>query len=373
MTNLVALEVMPNKVALFTTDFPLQKRKPQHFKNKQMKILRKSRTVLLTALISLLISCNSEPEKSTGQEKSVGKTDSASVKNEWHAPDTNMIPATAEGELIRYGRSLIANTAYYLGPKGTVSHISNGMNCQNCHTDAGAKPYGNCFSAVASIYPVFRPRSGIVESIEFRVNDCLQRSLNGKKIDSTSKEMRAMVAYLKWLGKDVPKGVKPKGANTEELPFISRAADTAKGRMVYVTKCQTCHGQNGEGIMKPDSIEYLYPPLWGSHSYNVGAGLYRLTRFAGYVKYNMPIGTATRENPQLTDEETWDVAAFVNSQPRPKKSFPKDWPDITKKAIDYPYGPYADTFSERQHKYGPFVPIKKARDDASSKKQVAVK
>jgi len=105
----------------------------------------------------------------------------------------------------------------------------------------------------------------------------------------------------------------------------------------------------------------------------VGAGLYRLTRFAGYVKYNMPFGTATHDNPQLTDEETWDVAAFVNSQPRPKKPFPKDWPDITKKAVDYPFGPYTDTFSEQQHKYGPFCPIKKARDDANAKKQLVVK
>ncbi|WP_315818803.1 hypothetical protein [Paraflavitalea speifideaquila] len=36
----------------------------------------------------------------------------------WEAPDTASIPVTAEGELIRYGRSLIANTARYLGPRG---------------------------------------------------------------------------------------------------------------------------------------------------------------------------------------------------------------------------------------------------------------
>ncbi len=339
-----------------------------------MRFLRNFWLPSLLALIALIVVIDILlSKKSAKQEKPLVKVDSTSLKKEWRAPDTNAIPANAEGDLIRYGKDLIANTAYYLGPKGKVTAISNGMNCQNCHADAGLKPYGNCFSAVASIYPTFRPRSGIVESIEFRVNDCLQRSLNGKPIDSLSKEMRAMVAYLKWIGKDVPKGVKPKGANTEELPFLNRAADTAKGRIVYVTKCETCHGKNGEGLLKPDSIAYLYPPLWGKHSYNNGAGLYRLTRFAGYVKYNMPFGTATRDNPQLTDEESWDVAAFVNSQPRPKKSFPKDWPDVAKKAIDYPFGPYTDTFSEQQHKYGPFGPIKKARDDANAKKQLAVK
>ena len=294
------------------------------------------------------------------QNISITKVDSTSISNSWQPPDTNSIPYSEEGNLIRYGKKLIANTAYYLGPKGKVASISNGMNCQNCHLDAGMIPFANCFSGVASIYPVFRPRSGIVESIKFRINDCLQRSLNGKTIDSTSKEMRAMVAYLAWVGQGVPKGIKPKGAGTEELEFMTRAADPKKGKLVYFTKCQSCHGKNGEGLFRPDSSSFLYPPLWGPHSYNTGAGLYRLTKFAGYVKNTMPLGSTYRK-PQLTDEEAWDIAAFVNSQTRPLKVFAQDWPDLTLKAIDYPNGPFADTFSERQHKYGPFAPIKKAK------------
>ncbi len=309
---------------------------------------------------SMFFSCNNESSKQKAAETT---KDTAAVKAEWVAPDTNSIAATNEGSLIRYGRDLIANTANYLGPKGSVAHVSNGMNCQNCHINAGAKPYGNCFSAVASTYPTFRPRSGKVESIEFRINDCMQRSLNGKTIDSLSKEMRAMVAYLKWIGKDVPKGVKPKGAGSEDLPFMERPADPVKGKLVFMANCQKCHQQNGEGLLKPDAVSYLYPPLWGPHSYNVGAGLYRLTKFAGFVKNSMPFG-ATHEKPQITNEEAWDVAAFVNSQPRPIKSFPQDWPKLETKSIDYPYGSYTDSFTEKQHKYGPFAPIKKAKDNA---------
>jgi thiosulfate dehydrogenase len=74
----------------------------------------------------------------------------------------------------------------------------------------------------------------------------------------------------------------------------------------------------------------------------------------------MPFG-ATYQNPQLSDEEAWNVAAFVNSQPRPHKDQRKDYPDLTKKPIDLPFGPYADRFSIRQHKYGPFKPIQKNR------------
>jgi thiosulfate dehydrogenase len=88
--------------------------------------------------------------------------------------------------------------------------------------------------------------------------------------------------------------------------------------------------------------------------------MYRLSRLAGFIKNNMPFGANWKE-PQLTNEEAWDLAAFINSQPRPQKFFPYDWPNIAKKPVDHPFGPFADPFSEQQHKYGPFGPIVKAR------------
>ncbi len=271
----------------------------------------------------------------------------------WTGAGSNQIPVDGDGMEIRYGRDLIANTAYYLGPKGTVAHISNGMNCQNCHLEAGTKPWGNNYGAVASTYPKYRDRSGQIESIEKRVNDCLERSLNGQSLDSNSREMRAIVSYIKWLGKEIPKGTKPKGSGIMQLPFITRAADAEKGKTVYMTTCEKCHGKNGQGQMNKDNITYQYPPLWGTRSYNTGAGLYRLSRLAGYVKNNMP-NPANYHTPLLTNEQAWDVAAFINSQPRPSKDISKDWPDITKKPFDHPFGPYADTLPEERHKYGPW-------------------
>ena len=72
----------------------------------------------------------------------------------------------------------------------------------------------------------------------------------------------------------------------------------------------------------------------------------------------MPFG-ATYKAPQLTDEEAWDIAAFVNSMPHPSKDISKDWPKIEEKIFDHPFGPFADGFSEKQHKFGPFAVIKK--------------
>lgn len=258
-----------------------------------------------------------------------------------------------EDTMAWYGHELIANTSFYFGPKGTVAPITNGMNCQNCHLDAGTLPWGNNYSAVVSTYPKFRARSGGVETIPKRVNDCFERSLNGKAIDSNSKEMKAIVAYLHWIGDEIPKGAKPKGSGIMDLPFLNRAASPEKGQIVYQQKCASCHGPNGKGQPNIEGYGYAYPPLWGEHSYNDGAGLFRLSRFAGYVKANMPFG-ANYQNTQLSDEEAWDVAAFVNSQPRPKNDISKDWPDISKKPFDHPFGPFADGKSEAQHKYGPW-------------------
>jgi thiosulfate dehydrogenase len=278
----------------------------------------------------------------------------------WQAPDSTLIPLTPEGDLIRYGRELIAHTAVYLGPEGKVKQVSNGMNCQNCHLKAGTKIYGNNYAAVASTYPRFRARSGTTETVEKRINDCIERSLNGKPLDANSREMKAMIAYFQWLGQDVEKGVVPEGTGVFNLPLLERAADAVKGKMVYEKHCLVCHGPEGAGVPLKDSVEWKYPPLAGMNSYNVGAGLYRLSRFAGYIKMNMPNGISY-ENPVLTDEEAWDVAAYINSLPRPVKRFPDDWPDISKKPFDHPFGPYADSFPEEQHKYGPFRPITEAR------------
>lgn len=286
----------------------------------------------------------------------IAKTDST-----WVGPSIYLDNSTVgeERELIIYGQELIAHTSKYLGPKGSVAQITNGMNCQNCHLQAGAKAWGNNYGAVFSTYPKFRDRSGQVESIYKRVADCMERSLNGTAVDSNSKEFKAINAYIKWLGQDVQKGEKPHGSGIEKLPYLDRAADPKKGQIVYTAQCQSCHGANGEGQLTLDELEYAYPPLWGPHSYNDGAGLFRLSNFAGYVKNNMPYLLTSHDNPKLTTEECWDVAAYVNSQSRPHKDQSKDWPKYDKKPIDFAFGPYADSFPESQHKYGPYKPIKK--------------
>lgn len=284
-----------------------------------------------------------------------------STDSTWVAPNLSFDNTTLgeERALIIYGEELIAHTSKYIGPKGSVAQLTNGMNCQNCHLQAGKKAWGNNYAAVFSTYPKFRDRSGQVESIYKRVADCMERSLNGVAVDSNSREFKAIEAYIKWLGKDVAKNKKPHGSGIEKLAYLDRAADPKKGEIVYTNQCQSCHGAKGEGLLTPNENEYAYPPLWGANSYNDGAGLYRVSNFAGYVKNNMPYQLTSHQNPKLSNEECWDVAAFVNSQPRPHKDQKNDWPKIDKKPFDFAFAPYADNFTEEQHKYGPYKPIKK--------------
>ena len=285
----------------------------------------------------------------------------ASMKSQkaWIAPDIAS-DTSIKGEdrsLILYGRELIAHTSKYLGPNGTIAKISNGMNCQNCHLNAGNQPWGNNYGGVYSTYPKYRDRSGNIETIYKRVSDCMERSLNGKAIDSSSREFTAIYAYIKWLGKDVKTYEKPTGSRIEKLAYLNRAANPEKGHITYIDKCQICHGNNGQGQFQTNNNEYLYPPVWGEHSYNDGAGLYRISNLAGYLKNNMPYLQTSHEKPVLSDEQCWDLAAFINSKPRPHLNQSKDWPIISKKPIDYPWGPYSDNFTEEQHKYGPYQPM----------------
>ncbi len=280
----------------------------------------------------------------------------------WTAADLSQAPKAMQSQL-EYGKDLIVNTAKYLGPKGSVAHLTNGMNCQNCHLNAGTQPYGNNYGSVASTYPKYRGRSGAIEDIYKRVADCFERSLNGTAPKVGSKEMEAIVAYINYVGSNVKKGDKAKGSGIYELALLDRAADPVKGKELYAAKCVSCHQADGSGMMNADKIAYQYPPLWGDHSYNHGAGLYRLSRFAGYIKANMPLG-ASYKAPMLSDEEAWDLAAYVNSMPRPSKDLSKDWPKLEEKNFDHPFGPFADAFTEEQHKFGPFKPIKEAQKKA---------
>lgn len=319
---------------------------------------------------------NKNDQGSVTDSSSTSVTDLMTEEKLWTAPDTSTIPGGEEGKMIRYGRTLIIHTSKYFGPNGTLSKNTNGMNCQNCHLDAGTKPFGNNLGSTSTTYPKYLPRAGSMVTISQKINECFSRSLNGTPIDTTSKEMLAYIAYVKWLGKDFKKELKLAGSEgIKAPPFIDRAADPEKGKVAYELYCARCHGKDGQGQFAVDVLKdetkqqggtataddhYYYPPLWGDHSFNAVATLYRLSKFAGFIQNNMPY-PINYEKPVLTNEQAWDIAAYVNSNARPVKDHSKDYiVDISKKPFDFPFSPYSDGFTQAQHKYGPYTDMPSA-------------
>ena len=291
------------------------------------------------------------------------------TQEEWMPKDVEAeIEAGSLPENVMYGYQLLTETQKYLGPQSadsTMRFSGNNMSCSNCHIDAGNKLGSSSWAGVTDRYPSFRGRSNSIGTIEDRINGCLERSMNGKRLDTNSRPMQAMVAYMAWLGEDMPKEKTESYSGFTELKIPDEAVDLVYGKEVYNTHCIACHQEDGKGIKNTDfSLGYTFPPLWGDDSYNDGAGMNRVLTAAAFIKANMPTGVATIENPVLTSEDAYHVAGYINSHDRSIKSDKEnDFPDRKLKPVSTPYGPWEDDFSADQHKFGPFPPIIKYYKD----------
>lgn len=259
-----------------------------------------------------------------------------------------------------YGRRLLAQTPELLGPDvGDVKmrYTSSRLSCGSCHLGTGAEPGTLSLPDTIKHYPRFSARQGMSTAIEDRVNECMQRSMNGKPLPKGSPEMIAMAAYIRSLGaQDAAAGANsPKAKEPPPFKTPARKADLLAGKKLLEQKCACCHQADGSGLLAAASPihGYLFPPLWGPDSFNTGAGMHRVLTSARFIKARMPLG-----KPELTNDEAFDVAAYINSQPRPEMAnLELDYPDRRTKPVDNGYGPFADPFPLEQHQFGPFAPI----------------
>jgi thiosulfate dehydrogenase len=179
----------------------------------------------------------------------------------------------------------------------------------------------------------------------------------------------AMASYLQSLGEQMA-AMGPSARKPHEPPGFktpARAADVGHGRKTFLDHCAMCHGKDGLGLLATSNPVhgYVFPPLWGPYSFNDGAGMHRVLTAAKFIKARMPLG-----KPDLTDDEAYDVAAYINHQERPHMAnLEKDYPDLSTKPVDTGYGPFADSFPLRQHQIGPFGPIEAHYKSQKSKRQ----
>jgi thiosulfate dehydrogenase len=229
--------------------------------------------------------------------------------------------------------------------------------CASCHLKVGTEPGTLTLLQTDEHYPRFSGRAAAMTDIEDRINECMTRSMNGKPLPMDSPEMIAMASYLRSLGAQYEAmGATSKHADEPAaFQMPDRRADVTAGETVYTERCAICHGTDGGGLLATADPRqgFLFPALWGPDSFNDGAGMGRVLTASRFIKARMPLG-----QPDLTDDQAFDVAAFINSKPRPAMpGLEHDYPDLTRKPIDNGYGPYADDFPQDQHKYGPFKPI----------------
>jgi len=268
-----------------------------------------------------------------------------------------MLPPGATAE---YGSRLLRHTAELIGPTAadpSMRYSGSNLDCASCHLENGVNPGTLSLLQSTARYPRFSGRDGEEQDMRSRINGCMERSMNGRRLPDDSVELIAMELYIASLGK------RHAGMGAAEEPkttFVEpqRRADAEAGRLVYAAKCAVCHGENGEGLLETgDPADgYTIPPLWGPDSYNDGAGMHRVLTASRFIKDRMPLG-----QPDLTSDEAYDVAAYMNSQPRPEKAnLDADFPNRLLRPLDSPYGPYVegDPFSQDQHKYGPFAAIR---------------
>ena len=226
-------------------------------------------------------------------------------------PHDSTIPDGPLGTAIRRGRALLANTRDSL-----PGYVGSDLRCFSCHLRDGTQAGGLPLVGVYSRFPQYRDRNAIVNLLEDRINDCFERSLNGKALPRDGPEMRQIMAYLAHMSQGIaPPGVVP-GMGLRTLPVLT--PDTVRGRGVFESTCTRCHGTDGLGTI-------LAPPLWGPRSFNMGAGLARLRTAASFIRDNMPNDRAV----VLTDQQAFDVAAYVVSRPRP---------DFARQGDDWPNG-----------------------------------
>jgi len=259
-----------------------------------------------------------------------------------------------------YGRRLIAETAALLGPDHpdpAMRYSGSRFACGSCHLGTGTEPGTLTLLQTVEHYPRFSARAGEMTDIEDRINECMQRSMNGRPLPFDSAEMKAMAAYIRSLGDRYAATGASQRTVVEPAPFTmpDRAANLESGKSVFDSRCATCHGGDGLGLRASANPAdgYVFPPLWGPDSFNNGAGMHRVLTAARFIKARMPLGQA-----ELTSDEAFDVAAYLSAQPRPElANLDQDYPDRTAKPVDNGYGPFADPFPLEQHRFGPFAPI----------------
>jgi thiosulfate dehydrogenase len=231
-------------------------------------------------------------------------------------PSRTERPEDDFGEMVAMGESIFSNTYSH---EVSGKYVGNTQVCEGCHLDAGRLADSSPMWAARINYPAYRKKNDKVDTLVERVQGCFKYSMNAQASEvgtvpsAESRTIRALLSYMHWLATGAPVGDKDiPGRGYPKLEKTADGFEPERGAEVYAAHCAICHGENGEGGYA--GAEMVFPPLWGEHSYNWGAGMHRINTAAAFIKANMPLGNYI----ELTEQQAWDLAAFMNSHERPQ-------------------------------------------------------
>ncbi len=320
-----------------------------------MKLIK---TSLLFVMCSFAAQAETLPDRQAELDASIKKAGQAYLQPR----ALSAIPEGEFGDKVRKGYQLFVNSQQMRD-----KYVGNNLNCSNCHMDAGRKANAAPLWAAYFAYPAYRKKNDKVNSYEERLQGCFTYSMNGKPPASGSEELVALSAYSYWLGMSglmdqvgvsspvpalsdaellkggkrddfaMPEAVeaamtleqraKLPGKAYPKIPAPEQAYSPERGKAVYQAHCQSCHNVDGQGY--ETAGVYSLPPLWGPQSFNWGAGMHRVNTAAYFIYENMPFGKSI----QLTNQQAWDVAAYINAKERPQD--PRFKGDINKLQQQY--------------------------------------
>ena len=224
------------------------------------------------------------------------------------APPESAIPNDDFGKMVRLGENIFQNPQRFAAP-----YVGNTLSCSNCHIGRGRLAGSAPLWAAYVAYPAYRSKNKHVNTFEERMQGCFKFSMNGKAPPLGSETLVALETYSYFLAKGAPTGADLPGRGYPNLQMPARPFDYARGQKVYEQNCALCHGTDGQGQAAPDG-RTVFPALWGPHSFNWGAGMGNIKNAAAFIKANMPFS----RGGTLSDQQAWDVAAFVDSHERPQ-------------------------------------------------------
>jgi thiosulfate dehydrogenase len=272
------------------------------------------RRVVAVAQVSVVVAiaaCQGAPGEAAPAAESAPKAAVQFVEANWRPPTEADIPNDSMGASIRRGLYLLRFT-----PESLPAYATSSLRCTSCHQQDGLKATAAPLTGGHARFPKYMTRTGAVIGMADRVNYCFTRSLAGNAIPTDSREMQDILAYIAFISKDVPIGARIAGADGLISMKDTLTGDVARGEQVFQRECVVCHQADGQGNV-------AFPALWGPKSYSIGASMAREERAASFIWHNMP----QTKPGSLTPQEAFDVAAYINSHPRPDSPGKEnDWP-----------------------------------------------